>query len=187
MKRTLLALAAALCILPAHDLLAQGRHENREPRVEISDLDRDSPGRVGPRRDLDDARYAITTTNDVASLLLTRDVVALQLTDRQLRQIRGEIEEDAANEREDGLLARMIANVVRSTVGSMLRKSIEISVDDLRSVEYRGGRLEFTTTEGERVFEQVEIDDTEVMEHFSPADAQAFVREFRAVKTARSR
>lgn len=178
MKLSALALSALL-LLPAHAALAQ----HGDVHIEINDETDDSPARPGPRRSLGEARFAMTTTDDVASLLLTRDVVALQLTDRTLRQIRdGDEDED----REDGILAQMISSVVRSSVHTVLRRSIEIPIADLRSVEYRGGRLTLTTEDGERVFEEVEINDTDVMESFSPRDAQAFVREFRALK-ARTR
>ena len=178
MKPPALALSALL-LMPAQAAVAQ--HD--DVHIEIHDDTEDSPARPGPRRSLREAHFAMTTTDDVASLLLTREVVALQLTDRSLRRIR---EGDDHDEENDGFLAQMISSVVRSTVHTVLRRSIEIPIADLRSVEYRGGRLILTTEDGERVFEEVEVNDTDVMESFSPRDAQAFVREFRALK-ARTR
>jgi hypothetical protein len=181
MKLPVLALSA-LMLLPAHAAAAQ-RHGTH---IEINDDDHHgtSPARPGPRHDLRDARFAMTTTNDVASLLLTRRVLALQLTERGLAEIGRDMDED--DDGDGGFIGRMVSNVVKSSVRSVLRRSLEIPIDDVRSVDYRGGRLVITTEEGERVFEQVEIDDTEVMESFSRRDAEEFVRQFRVLK-ARSR
>ena len=182
MKRLFLAALAVLSLVPAQNAAAQRAERHG---IEIGSLSEDAPARMGPRRDARQARLAITTTNDVVSLMLTGDVVAMQLTERTLRQVSGEIERDAAKE-DGGFLARMIGDAVRGSVSTMLRRSIEYPVSELRSVDYRGGRLVFTTMEGEEIFEDVEVNDTRMVESFSPADARAFVREFQAVK-ARTR
>ena len=182
MKLAAFALSA-LIVLPAHQLAAQRHHDG--PRIEIHDDDNDSDVvRPGQRHSARDARIAITTNNDAASFVLTRNVVALQLTERTLRQVDREMERDARND-SDGVFASMIVSAVRGTVGNMLRRSLEVEIDDLRTVDYRGGRLVFITEDGDRIFENVEIDDTDVTASFSAADAQAFVREFRALKARR--
>jgi len=182
MKLPVLALSALL-LLPAHSLAAQ-RHGTH---IEIDDGDHDrSPARPGPRHDLRDARFAVTTTDDVASLLLTRRVLALQLTERALGRIGDEMDEDDDNDGDGGFIGRLVASVVKSSVRGVLRRSLEIPIDDVRSVDYRGGRLVITTEEGDRVFDEVEVNDTEVMESFSRRDAEEFVRQFRVLK-ARSR
>jgi hypothetical protein len=182
MKRFLLAALAVLSLIPAQNAAAQRTERHG---IEIGHLSEELPARMGPRRDAREARLAINTTNDVVSLLLTGDVVVLQLTDRTLRRLSGEMARDAGDEG-DGFIARMIGDVVRSSVSTVLRRSVEYPVSELRSVEYRGGRLVFTSEEGEVVFEDVEVNDTKMVESFSAADAQAFVREFQALK-ARTR
>jgi len=182
MKRFFLAAVAVLSLVSAQDAAAQ---RTERSGIEIGNLSEDSPARMGPRRDAREARLAINSTNDAVSLLLTGDVVALQLSERTLRQVTREMADDAADE-DDGFMARMIGDAVRSSVSNMLRRSIEYPVRDLRSVEYLGGRLVFTTEEGEQIFEDVEVNDAKMAESFSPADARAFVREFQAVK-ARTR
>jgi hypothetical protein len=182
MKLPVLALAA-LMLLPAHSAAAQ-RHGTH---IEINDDDDHgtSPARPGPRHDLRDARFAITTTDDVASLLLTGRVVALQLTEHGLGRIDQEMEEDD-DDGDGGFIGRFVASVVKSSVRTVLRRSLQIPIEDVRSVDFRGGRLVITTEDGDRVFDQVEVNDTEVMESFSRRDAEEFVRQFRALK-ARSR
>ncbi|MFL5382359.1 MAG: hypothetical protein ACJ8GN_07620 [Longimicrobiaceae bacterium] len=182
MKLPVLALSALL-LVPAHPAFAQGHGIH----IEIDNHDHDSdhsPVRPGPRRDLRDAEFAMTTTNDVASLLLTRRVVALQLTERALARIGHDMDDDE-DDGDHGMVARFVASVVRSSVRGVLRHSIQIPIDEVRSVDYRGGRLLITTEDGDRVFEEVEINDTDVMESFSRRDAEEFVRRFRALKAAR--
>lgn len=182
MKLASLALAALL-VLPAQQAVAQ-RHQ--DGHVQISDIDGGDVARPGPRHSLDDAHLAITTTDDAAALVLTRSVVALQLTDRTLRKVNTEMARDARDDDNHGVLASMIAGAVRGTVGNMLRRSIEVPIRELRTVDYRDGRLVFVTEDGDRVFEKAEVNGTDLTASFSPADARAFVREFRALK-ARTR
>lgn len=181
MKLFLAAVAALTLASAPATAVAQDRHHSHA-NVEINDDADDSPARPGPRHDPRDARMAISTRGDEVSLILTDEVVAMQLTERTLRDIRRDMDEDEDNDKSDGFFARMVSSAVRGTVHSMLRRSMEVPVRELRSVEYEDGRLVFTTRDGERVFEHVKVNDEEMMDSFSPAEARAFVREFRAVK-----
>ena len=177
--------AAALLLLPLLAVPARAvSAQDHGTRVSVSTgSDDDSPGRIGPRRDPRQARSAIATRDGRVALLLTRDAVAMQLTDRGLRDIGRDMDEDVRDE--DGFVAEIIQAAVRSSVATMLKRSVEYPVRELRDVQYRGGRLVFTSEDGERVFENVSVDDTDVMESFSEADARAFVREFHRLKASR--
>ena len=176
--------AAALLLLPLLAVPARAvEAQDHGTRVSVSTgSDDDSPGRIGPRRHPRDARAAIATRDGKVALLLTRDAVAMQLTDRGLREIGRDMDEDG--DEEDGFLAGIIQAAVRSSVTTMLKRSVEVPVSEIRDVEYRGGRLVFTGEDGERVFDHVTVNDTDVMTSFSDADARAFVREFRRLKAA---
>lgn len=80
------------------------------------------------------------------------------------------------------MLARTIKTAVLTSVRSALDHSIECSIREVSDVEYRRGRLIMTTGDGDRLFENVEISDQDMMEGFSETDARAFVREFRRLK-----
>lgn len=176
--------AAALLLLPLLAVPARAvEAQDHGTRVSVSTgSDDDSPGRIGPRRHLRDARAAIATRDGKVALLLTRDAVAMQLTDRGLRDIGRDMDEDTHEE--DGFLAGIVQAAVRSSVTTMLKRSVEVPVSEIRDVDYRGGRLVFTGEDGERVFDHVTVNDTDVMDSFSDADARAFVREFRRLKAA---
>jgi hypothetical protein len=106
--------------------------------------------------------------------------VAVQLSDRTLRDVRRELRDK--EDEEDNALARAVMAVVMSGVRSLLDHSAECPIRDLRDVEYRHGRLVFTTEDGEQMFSNMDVNDCEVMEGFSGDDARAFVREFHRAK-----
>ena len=168
MKLRALALAALL-LAPA-PALAQ--------RIHV-DTDDDGPGRVGRRYEPREAVTAIETTNREVALVLTRRVVALQLTDRTLRQAEHDMREDG---KEDGFLARMIADVAKSAARSMLNHSIEYPLSEIRSADYRNGELILVTRDGDRLFADTDVNDRDVMRSFSPDQARAFVAQLNRMK-----
>ncbi len=145
----------------------------------------DPPARLASRYDTRDARIAITPETGEAVLLLTDDVVALQLSDRTLHRIWRKMK-DEEKEGPDAVLAHVFKVAVFSSVRALLSSSAEIPVRDLRDVEYRNGRLVFTTKNGERVFGHVRVNDRDMMAGFAESDARLFVNEFHRVQ-ARTR
>ena len=141
----------------------------------------DPPARWGARHDSDDARAAITTEDGDVTLLLTRKVVALQLSDRCFHKVNRELRQQ--KEEQDNPIAEAIQTVVIGSVRAMLDHSAECPVREIRDVNYRDGRLVFVTEDGERLFDDLEVNESDVMAAFSEADARHFVREFRRLKS----
>jgi hypothetical protein len=181
MKLSTLPLAALVALSATAPLAAQHKHEHAGPHFRINQ-DHDGPARPGPRYTPSQAQMYLNTRDDVASLFLTRDVVALQLSERTLRRVSDQVESEGNH---DGFFARMIVDVVHNTVNNVLRRSLQIPLDELRSADYRDGRLILIDNDGDEVFHDVEIEDRQVMDSFTPRDAQLFVRQFRALKAAR--
>lgn len=142
----------------------------------------EQPLRWAPRHDTDEARLAITTEDGDVTLVLTSKVVAFQLSDRTFHKVDRELHQKRDEAEDDNPLAEAFVAAVLGGVRAMLDHSAECRIRDLRSVDYRDGELVFVTEDGERVFEDMEINDTEVAGGFSPEDARAFVREFRRLK-----
>jgi hypothetical protein len=138
------------------------------------------PVEWGARHDLRRARFAMLTEDRSAELVLTRDLVAIQLSGR----IIGKLDHDLARERDedDGVIAGALKGAILGSVRALLDHSLECPLDELRDVRYRDGRLEFITEDGDRIFEDLRIDDREVLECFQAADARAFVHKFRRLK-----
>jgi hypothetical protein len=176
MRTVAIALLFAL-LLPAGAALAE-RHEHHGATV--NSLEVRPPAEWGPRHDQSRASFVMLTGDRGAEMLLTRRVVALQFSDRTLRRI----DRDFAREREEdeGVIADAIKGAVLGSVRALLDHSVECPLDQLRDVRYRDGRLELVARNGERLFEDLEIDDRTVLESFSPADARAFVHEFQRLK-----
>ena len=145
----------------------------------------DEPTRWADRHAPQERRFEVITENGKTSLLLTRDVVALQLSDRTMHKIDRELRSKERAHR-DQPLADAIAGAVIGSVRALLDHSAECDLRDVRSVDYRGGRLVFIANDGSRLFDRLEIDDDRVLEGFSERDAAQFIREFRLAK-ARAR
>jgi hypothetical protein len=144
----------------------------------------DPPARWSARHDPEDARFAMTTQNGEVTLLLTRSVVAMQLSDRTFHHIDRKLrQKDREIDDDDNPLADAIRTAVLSSVRALLDHSAECPIRDVKDVDYRGGEMIFTLNNGERLFRHVELDDTNVMENFSASDARAFVQEFRRLKS----
>lgn len=175
--KTLPLVLALLILAPSSNSLAHGRQRG----CVFNSSCCNSPARWGARHDTGDARLAITTRDGDATLLLTGEVVAVQLSDRAFhkvnRKLRNEME-DA----DDNALGHVIKTAVLSGVRAVLDHSAECSIRKVRDVEYVDGRLEFTTERGRRLFGHLDVNDQDVMAGFSESDAQAFVREFRKAK-----
>ena len=139
------------------------------------------PVRWAARHDVGDARLAITTEDRDATLLLTDEVVAVQLSDRALHRVQRKLQQQL-DEDDDNALAQSIKAVVFAGVRTLLDHSAECRIRDLRDASYEDGRLVFTTESGKCVFADLDVNDGDVMQGFKERDARAFVEEFRRVK-----
>src|SRR6185436_18763804 len=108
-RLTLCALALLLSATPSYAA-------DKKDGISISFSSEDSRTELGPRRDVRDARTAITTRDGSVTLLLMSDVVAVQLTDRALANISTK---DDAN-----FLEELIASGVRVA----MRKAVEVPI-----------------------------------------------------------
>ena len=177
--KTLPLILVLLTLAPVQPSQAHGRHRG----CLLNSSCCDSPARWAARHDPGDARLAIDTREGEATLLLTGDVVAVQLSDRTLHKVERKFRDERAED-DDNPLAAAIKTAVYTGVLSLLDHSAECRIRDIRDVDYRNGRLEFTTEGGRPLFSHMEVDDEDMLASFSERDAQAFVREFRKVKAA---
>jgi hypothetical protein len=173
--RTAIITLLLAALLPAGTAFAHDHH------VTIGSCEVREPVEWGTRHDLARARFAIITEDRAAALVLTRDLVAIQLSDRTLRDLDREIAREKDDE-DDGVIADAIKGAILGGVRALLDHSLECPIADLRDVRYRDGRLILITEDGDRIFEDLNINDHEVLDGFPEHDALAFVREFRRAK-----
>ena len=176
MRRTALFLSLAV-LLSAGVALAHGHGRHG---MSFGDGEIAPPAAWGPRHDAGRARYVMVSRDGAVELLLTPRRVALQLSDRTMREIDREMDREMDDE--DGVLADAIKSAVLGGVRALLRHSLECPLEELRDARDRDGRLELVTVDGDRVFEDVEVDDRDLLESFRAQDAQAFVEEFHRLK-----
>jgi len=173
----LLALAVlATALTQAPNALARG-HDS--PKITLNSTC-NPPSHLAPRVDSRDAKFLINTEDGCASLLVTRDAVAMQLTDRAFRDVGRHL--DDVEDEDDNILAQSIKAVVLGSVRSLLDHSVECSIHDLYDIQYRHGRLVFITEDDDYVFENLNVNDRDVVESFSEKDAKEFIRQFRKLK-----
>ena len=173
--RTVVISLLLAALLPAAAAFAHDHHVN------IGSCEVREPIEWGARHDLARARFAMLTEDRAVALVLTRDLVAFQLSDRTLRDFDREIALEKEDD-DDGVIGGAIKGAVLGGVRALLDHSLECPIEDLRDVRYRDGRLILITEDGQRIFEDLTINDHEVLGGFAEDDALAFVREFRRAK-----
>jgi hypothetical protein len=135
------------------------------------------PVHIAQRHDAGETRFAIDTENGKAVLLLTDQVVALQLSDRVMHRVDRKMRY-AENDGDNGL-EQVIKTAVLTSVRSVLNHSLEVDIRDIAQADYRDGELILTARNGRRIFGHSDIDDRNVMRTFSESDGRAFVRVLR--------
>jgi hypothetical protein len=171
----------ALPILLLAMLLSAGAAFAHDHHVNVGSCEVREPLEWGARHDLARARFAMLTEDRAVALVLTRDLVAIQFSDRTFHKLDREIAIEK-DEDDDGVIVDAIKGAILGSVRALLDHSLECPIGDLRDVRYRDGRLILITEDGDRIFEDLNINDHEVLEGFSEHDALAFVREFRRAK-----
>jgi hypothetical protein len=141
--------------------------------ISVSFSSDDSRVRLASRHVAGDARLAVPTRSGSAVLLLTRDVVAVQLSDATVAKM--ETKKDA------GFFEELVVAGVRMAVS----KAVEYPVAHIRSAEIRDGALVLTSDQGKPVFEEIRVNGEIVTRNIAIGDAAKFVKAFRAVKTRR--
>jgi hypothetical protein len=164
-----IAIFALALLLPAAALLAA----DKKPGISISFSSDDSHTGVGSRHSAAEARLSITTRDGSTTLMLLKDVVAVQLTDRTMANVHAN--DDA------GFVEELLASAVRLTMG----KSVEYPIANIRSADFRDGALLLINDQNKPLFSELKVNGTEVLRDFSAADAARFVNAFRAAKAAR--
>lgn len=161
-----IATCALVLLLSSSAVLAQ-------EGISISFNSEDSRTELGPRHDAGDARMAITSRDGSTVLLLTDDVVAMQLSDRALAQV-----DSKKKEKDTSFLEELLVAGVKLAVG----KSIEHPIESIRSIDYHDGALRVIGADNKPVFTEVKVNGTDVLRAFSRADVMRFAVAFRKAR-----
>lgn len=133
-------------------------------------------GEIVSRMKLSDAKVAITTRAESVDLLLTNEMIVLQFTDSFLDQISDEIEGNNESN-EASAIGEILRSALSSGIRTMLDHGIGIPLYEISKIYYENGRLIILNMKEEELFEDLDVNDKQVMEDFTRRDARRFVAE----------
>jgi hypothetical protein len=138
-------------------------------------LGEDSAARVIDRLPLRKASYHIVNEKREAALLLRESSIVLQMTDDGLDRMNKEIKKTS-----ESFLGRMLHAALAGAVTNMLDHGIEYDLRDLKNARVENGVLVLENNAGEKIFQEVNVNNQKVLETFSAANATAFAKRVNA-------
>lgn len=152
-----------LCFAPPHQLEAQHKGIN----VSGHDMDLSFTERM----DHAHAFSAITTREGSVDLMITESDLLIQFSDEGLKRINHQINKDA----DDSHFAEVIKSMVSSGVQTLLDRAMKVPLYEISEISYSEGNLIIRNREGQKIFEDLDIEGKYVMKDFSRDDALQFV------------
>lgn len=138
------------------------------------DLDADITSRLVHN----EAEYAMTTREGSVDLMLADNAIFIQFSDRFLEDLDDEIRNEAETDVDEAsVLLELFTSMISSGVHSLLDHALAIPISEIRDVYYDDGKLHIIDHHGDEIFDDLEIDDINIMEDFSRRDARRFVSE----------
>jgi hypothetical protein len=116
----------------------------------------------------------ITNRDESVNLIVAETGIAIQFSDQFMDNLDDEIN-SADGDGDNSVLAKTIKSMVSSGVRTILDHAILIPFYEIGSVNYEDGRIIITDMNGEELFEDLEVNDKQVMEDFSGRDSRRFV------------
>lgn len=161
-------LILTVCLLPVH---SDAQRSNNFIITNGKDAE------ILPRVAHRDAELAITTQEGSVDLILTGDAVVIQLNDSFLKKIEDEIHETDYLDSDKSHFGNVVRSMVSSGVKTLLDRALAIPLHEIEEVFYENGRLFIINREGNELFNDLDVDDIQIMEDFSRRDARRFVDE----------
>jgi hypothetical protein len=135
-----------------------------------SDIDADAVARFS---ESDVVRF-ITNRDESVNLIVAESGIAIQFSDQFMDNLEDEINSEDGDS-DNSVLAKTIKSMVSSGVRTILDHAILIPFYEIGSVSYEDGRIIVTDVNGEEIFDDLEVNDVQVMEDFSRRDSRRFV------------
>jgi hypothetical protein len=124
-----------------------------------------------------DADYAMTTREGSVDFMIFNSSIVIQFSDTFLANLEKELENEAEEDADDSHFASVIKSMVTSGLRTMFDRAIAIPFSEISEVYMNDNRLIIRNLEGDELFENMEVNDRDVMEDFRRRDARRFVAE----------
>ena len=167
-KKSLLVSATLFSLLSLLSISSALHAQNIEMP---SDIDADAVDRFTESNTI---RF-ITNSYESVNLIVAEAGIAIQFSDEFLNNLEHEIKNEGDENSEASKLGDVIRSMVGSGVRSILDHAILIPFYEIGSISYEDGRICITDVNGNELFENLEINDKQVMEDFSRRDSRRFV------------
>jgi len=167
-KKSLLVSATLFSLLSLLSISSALQAQNIEMP---SDIDADAVDRFTESNTI---RF-ITNSDESVNLIVAEAGIAIQFSDEFLNNLEHEIKNEGDENSEASKLGDVIRSMVGSGVRSILDHAILIPFYEIGSISYEDGRIYITDVNGNELFENLEINDKQVMEDFSRRDSRRFV------------
>ena len=128
---------------------------------------------IQPRVAHGQADFAMTTREGSVDFLIMNEAIYIQFSDSFMQELEEEIDREAGTD--DSAFAEAIKAAVTGGVKSLLNRSMAIPLQNISEMSYENNRLIIKDIEGQEIFGELEIDDTNIVEDFRPRDARRFV------------
>ena len=135
-----------------------------------SDIDAEAVDRFSES----DVIRLITNRDESVNLIVAETGIAIQFSEQFMDNLDDEIN-SADGDGDNSVLAKTIKSMVSSGVRTILDHAILIPFYEIGSISYEDGRIIITDMNGEELFEDLEVNDKQVMEDFSRRDSRRFV------------
>ena len=166
-KKSLLVSATLFSVLSLLSISSVLHAQNIEMP---SDIDADAVDRFSESN----AIRFITNSDETVNLIVAETGIAIQFSDQFMNNLEDEINSNESDG-DDSVLAKTIKSMVSSGVRTILDHAILIPFYEIGSVSYKDGRIYITDVNGKELFEDLEINNKQVMEDFSRRDSRRFV------------
>lgn len=129
---------------------------------------------------------SITSTDKNIDLVLTTQSVYMQLSEKMLEQVQGELDKERAKDEDSGI-GETIKNAVLDNVANTLSKRIEYPLDEVNSIYWKEGSLVVDVDDEHLIsFDDVSVDGEPAMESFKEKDARVLIDAFDRLKDDRA-
>jgi hypothetical protein len=138
--------------------------------VSVNESSPDSVEFIVPREQYDVANAKVRSRDKSVILLLTDTTLVLQLSQRGMDRLESEV----SRPKSDGVGAWLFARMLGAGVTGLLDHGIAYRLSALRGARADGTRLVLEDLHGHRVFENVEVNGTYMLEDLPHDDARRF-------------